>query len=144
MQCTDAALVAPTAVVALGLQEHSLSVSKEHPGRVQSVGWDSRKLGSLRCTQEVGARVRAARQPDAIPLHPFTAGVYVATMMATVEVLRAHGHPFSEICNESIIEARPLPACMGGHPSQGATQGAAQRAAQHAGARGRHKPYSGA
>ena len=30
-------------------------------------------------------------------------------MMATVEVLRSHGHPFSDICNESIIEASPLP-----------------------------------
>lgn len=48
--------------------------------------------------------MRANRREDAIPLNPFTAGVYVATMMATVEVLRSHGHPFSEICNESIIE----------------------------------------
>ena len=30
-------------------------------------------------------------------------------MMATVEVLRSHGHHFSDICNESIIEASPLP-----------------------------------
>jgi ketol-acid reductoisomerase len=26
-------------------------------------------------------------------------------MMATIEVLREKGHPYSEICNESIIEA---------------------------------------
>jgi len=26
-------------------------------------------------------------------------------MMATIEVLRVHGHPYTEICNESIIEA---------------------------------------
>ncbi|GIL45945.1 hypothetical protein Vafri_3052, partial [Volvox africanus] len=54
---------------------------------------------------KVGQRVRAQRDESKIPLNPFTAGVYVATMMATVEVLREKGHPFSEICNESIIEA---------------------------------------
>ena len=61
--------------------------------------------------QEVGTKVRAKRVESEIPLNPFTAGVYVATMMATVEVLRDHGHPYSEICNESIIEvARPASA----------------------------------
>ena len=48
--------------------------------------------------------MRAQRVEEDIPLHPFTAGVYVATMMATVDVLASHGHPYSEICNESIIE----------------------------------------
>ena len=38
--------------------------------------------------QEVGQRVRAARKEEEIPLNPFTAGVYIATMMATVIVLR--------------------------------------------------------
>ena len=38
--------------------------------------------------QEVGQRVRAARKEEEIPLNPFTAGVYIATMMATVQVLR--------------------------------------------------------
>ena len=52
----------------------------------------------------VGSRVRANRVEKDIPLDPFTAGVYVATMMATVDILREHGHPYSEICNESIIE----------------------------------------
>lgn len=61
--------------------------------------------------QEVGAKVRAKRVESEIPLNPFTAGVYVATMMATVEVLRDHGHPYSEICNESIIEVAPR-ACL--------------------------------
>lgn len=50
--------------------------------------------------------MRAARVESEIPLNPFTAGVYIATMMATVEVLREKGHPYSEICNESIIEVR--------------------------------------
>jgi len=54
---------------------------------------------------KVGQTVRAKRDEDKIPFNPFTAGVYIATMMATVEVLREKGHPYSEICNESIIEA---------------------------------------
>ena len=58
------------------------------------------------CAQDVGTKVRAARVEADIPLNPFTAGVYVATMMATISVLRQHGHPYTEICNESIIEAR--------------------------------------
>ena len=49
--------------------------------------------------------MRATRVESAIPLDPFTAGVYVATMMAQVDVLREKGHAYSEICNESIIEA---------------------------------------
>lgn len=49
--------------------------------------------------------MRAVRDEANIPLNPFTAGVYVATMMATVQVLYEKGHPWSEICNESIIEA---------------------------------------
>ena len=53
----------------------------------------------------MGTKVRAARDESKIPINPFTAGVYIATMMATVEVLREKGHPYSEICNESIIEA---------------------------------------
>ena len=58
----------------------------------------------LHCLQ-VGKDVRAKRVESEIPLDPFTAGVYVATMMATIETLREKGHPYSEICNESIIEA---------------------------------------
>jgi len=54
---------------------------------------------------KVGKDVRAKRVESEIPLDPFTAGVYIATMMATVMVLREKGHPYSEICNESIIEA---------------------------------------
>jgi ketol-acid reductoisomerase len=56
-------------------------------------------------TWKTGARVRAERVEDEIPLHPFTAGVYIATMMAQVDILLAHGHPYSEVANESVIEA---------------------------------------
>ncbi|KGE72237.1 ketol-acid reductoisomerase [Spirochaeta lutea] len=54
---------------------------------------------------KVGEEVRANRKEDEIPLHPFTAGIYVATMMAQIDVLREHGHSYSEIVNESVIEA---------------------------------------
>ncbi|OAE20692.1 hypothetical protein AXG93_154s1660 [Marchantia polymorpha subsp. ruderalis] len=54
----------------------------------------------------VGDKVRSTRdENDLGPLHPFTAGVFVATMMAQIEVLRKKGHSYSEIINESVIEA---------------------------------------
>ncbi len=64
-------------------------------------------MGKIDATEtwEVGEKVRAGRKEDAIPLNPFTAGVYVATMMAQIDVLLAHGHPYSEVANESVIEA---------------------------------------
>ncbi|XP_008785919.2 ketol-acid reductoisomerase, chloroplastic-like [Phoenix dactylifera] len=55
---------------------------------------------------KVGERVRATRPVgDLGPLHPLTAGVYVALMMAQIEVLRKKGHSYSEIINESVIES---------------------------------------
>jgi len=54
---------------------------------------------------QVGEGVRARRGSYATPIHPVTAGVYVATMMAQVDLLKVKGHPYSEIVNESIIEA---------------------------------------
>lgn len=56
-------------------------------------------------TWQTGSKVRSTRKEDEIPLDPFTAGVYVATMMAQIDVLMAHGHPYSEVANESVIEA---------------------------------------
>jgi len=56
-------------------------------------------------TWQVGEKVRASRDEDSIPLNPFTAGVYVATMMAQIDVLLEEGHPYSEVVNESVIEA---------------------------------------
>jgi len=53
----------------------------------------------------VGETVRAERKDADIPLDPFTAGAYCATMMAQVDVLLEAGHPLSEIANESVIEA---------------------------------------
>ena len=54
---------------------------------------------------QVGESVRADRDPGAIPVNPVTAGVYIATMMAQINLLKEMGHPYSEIANESIIEA---------------------------------------
>lgn len=56
-------------------------------------------------TWKVGEKVREERDEDKIPLNPFTAGVYVATMMAQIDVLLEEGHPYSEVVNESVIEA---------------------------------------
>ncbi|KHN36692.1 Ketol-acid reductoisomerase, chloroplastic [Glycine soja] len=55
---------------------------------------------------KVGERVRSTRPAgDQGPLYPFTAGVFVALMMAQIEILRKKGHSYSEIINESVIEA---------------------------------------
>ncbi|KAH9740406.1 Ketol-acid reductoisomerase [Citrus sinensis] len=55
---------------------------------------------------KVGERVRSTRPAgDLGPLHPFTAGVYAALMMAQIEILRKKGHSYSEIINESVIES---------------------------------------
>ena len=56
-------------------------------------------------TWQTGAKTRSSRKEDEIPLDPFTAGVYIATMMAQIDILMAHGHPYSEVANESVIEA---------------------------------------
>lgn len=53
----------------------------------------------------VGQKVRASRNGGDAPLDPFTAGVFCATMMAQIDLLSERGHPFSEIANESVIEA---------------------------------------
>ena len=49
--------------------------------------------------------MRAERVESEIPLNSFTAGVYCACMMAQIDTLREKGHSFSEVCNESVIEA---------------------------------------
>ena len=52
------------------------------------------------CCVQVGQKVRAERAQHEVKLNPFTAGVYIAVMMATVQTLQEKGHPYSEICNE--------------------------------------------
>jgi ketol-acid reductoisomerase len=56
-------------------------------------------------TWKVGAAVRAKRDESKIPVNPFTAGVYIACMMAQIDVLLDAGHPYSEAANESVIES---------------------------------------
>jgi ketol-acid reductoisomerase len=54
---------------------------------------------------EVGAAVRETRSARSTRIDPFAAGVFAATMTAQVDLLRKKGHPWSEVANESIIEA---------------------------------------
>ena len=54
---------------------------------------------------EIGASLRARRHARATPVVPFAAGVFAATMTAQVDLLREKGHPWSEVANESVIEA---------------------------------------
>ena len=56
-------------------------------------------------TWKIGEKVRKSRVEEKIPLNPTTAGVYVATMMAQIDVLLKHKHSYSEVVNESVIEA---------------------------------------
>ncbi|HEV2301265.1 MAG TPA: hypothetical protein VGR91_06805 [Stellaceae bacterium] len=51
---------------------------------------------------QVGRSLKSNREAE---VHPVTAGVYVAAMMAQADILKERGHPYSEIVNESIIEA---------------------------------------
>ena len=53
----------------------------------------------------VGEEVRADSQRNYAPINPETAGTYMACMMAQADLLKDRGHPYSEIANESIIEA---------------------------------------
>jgi ketol-acid reductoisomerase len=64
-------------------------------------------MGKIDATEmwQVGEGVRARRGSFQTPIHPVTAGLYLATMMAQVDLLQEKGHPYSEIANESIIEA---------------------------------------
>eukprot|EP00899_Mesostigma_viride_P027411 jgi/Mesvir1/7855/Mv11789-RA.2 len=73
----------------------------------EEVGLPGFPMGKIDGTPmwKVGEKVRKVRVEKDIPLNPFTAGVYCAVMMSQIEVLRVHGHSYSEICNESIIEA---------------------------------------
>ena len=52
-----------------------------------------------------GATVRRQRGRGKTELDGFTAGTFCGGMMAQIDILVEHGHPYSEIANESIIEA---------------------------------------
>ncbi|CEM25917.1 unnamed protein product [Vitrella brassicaformis CCMP3155] len=63
-------------------------------------------IGKIDSTElwQVGDKVREAR-PATIPVDPVTAGMYLATMVAQCDLLMDAGHAYSEVANESIIEA---------------------------------------
>ncbi len=69
--------------------------------------FDRYPMGTIDNTHmwKVGEKVRADRVEEEIPLDPFTAGTYVAMMMAQIDLLIEKGHAYSEIVNESVIEA---------------------------------------
>ncbi|MEI8408397.1 MULTISPECIES: ketol-acid reductoisomerase [unclassified Kribbella] len=52
-----------------------------------------------------GDEVHARRGTTPAAIDPLTAGLFVATMVAQVDEFADRGHPWSEIVNESIIEA---------------------------------------
>lgn len=66
-----------------------------------------RPMGKIDRTEmwKTGEKVRKARVEEKIPLNPFTAGIFCGCMMAQIDVLLEHGHPYSEAANESVIEA---------------------------------------
>ncbi len=63
-------------------------------------------MGNIDTTEmwQVGESVRQSRGSRE-SFNPVTAGMYVATMMAQIDVLLEKGHCFSEVCNESVIES---------------------------------------
>ncbi|MER7002846.1 hypothetical protein ABT297_07340 [Dactylosporangium sp. NPDC000555] len=52
-----------------------------------------------------GPAVRARRAGRDLPIEPFTAGAFLAVLIAQVDLFAERGHPWSEIVNESVIEA---------------------------------------
>ncbi|MCX5259314.1 ketol-acid reductoisomerase [Streptomyces canus] len=79
---------------------------------LRSVILAERRLGARPMTEiggspmwGVGEKVRARRGERELPVEPFTAGVFVATMVAQIDEFAERGHPWSEIVNESVIEA---------------------------------------
>ncbi len=54
---------------------------------------------------QAGAEVRRERHRRPGEVHAFTAGIFLGTMVAQIDLLMERGHPYSEIANESVIEA---------------------------------------
>ena len=52
-----------------------------------------------------GEVARRSRDDSQLPLDPFTAGIFCGVMMAQIDTFIENGHPYSEIANESVIEA---------------------------------------
>ena len=69
--------------------------------------FDRYPMGNIDTTDmwQVGEKVREDSTRNYAPINAETAGAYMACMMAQVDLLKERGHPYSEIANESIIEA---------------------------------------
>jgi ketol-acid reductoisomerase len=52
-----------------------------------------------------GEVARRDRDDSRLPLDPFTAGTFCGVMMGQIDTFIEKGHPYSEIANESVIEA---------------------------------------
>jgi ketol-acid reductoisomerase len=52
-----------------------------------------------------GEVARRSRDDERVPLDAFTAGTFCGVMMAQIDTFIEKGHPYSEIANESVIEA---------------------------------------
>lgn len=66
--------------------------------------WPMSKIGTTGMW-EVGEKYRLRRSHTSAPhIHPVTAAIYLAGMTVQCDILRANGHRFTEIANESIIE----------------------------------------
>jgi ketol-acid reductoisomerase len=62
------------------------------------------EIGTTRMWK-VGTAVRAKRDELTVDVDPTTAGTVCGTMLAQIDLLKENGHPWSEIANESVIEA---------------------------------------
>ncbi|MEV1175207.1 hypothetical protein [Nonomuraea sp. NPDC049784] len=79
---------------------------------LRSVIMAERRLGARPMSEiggspmwSAGDQVRARRAGRELPVEPFTAGVFTATMTAQIDEFAERGHLWSEIVNESVIEA---------------------------------------
>lgn len=79
---------------------------------LRSVILAERRLGAREMSRiggspmwSVSERAHARRAERDLSVDPFTAGVFVATMTAQIDEFADRGHPWSEIVNESVIEA---------------------------------------
>lgn len=85
--------------VASGNEIRSVIMAGERLQKKPMVSIDSTEIW------QVGKEVRADRDIHNVPFFGFTAGIYTGVMMAQIDLLREKGHSWSEIVNESVIEA---------------------------------------
>ena len=97
----------PCAAVLAEIYDEVESGNEIHSVVMAGSRFDRHPMGTIDNTEmwRVGEGVRAKRVEERIPLNPFSAGVYVAMMMAQIDLLIEKGHVYSEIVNESVIEA---------------------------------------